>query len=677
MRVPNVRLTVNLVWVLVLGACGSDADTGTATDTAQTTASDAAEVSTDSGEPPAEVTPDDTAVTPETAVTTDATTAETTPSDTTTTTPDSSDTVDASDTTPQGETSPGDYLAGCDSLFAARVVEKQVEADATFPSRCDVPLRNAIGRVRDGGPVLCIVGETANACRTRLYDTPPAMADRAQGCASQSPVPASCLRGKYLAKCADGTDTCPTPEAICQDGMRPMVYAEPATTGPSDVWYFFLGGEGAPCTGPMCWYNYRYARLNDKVEFELAMSTAHPDHSYAAAKLGSGVMNGAPVAGNPAADWNRVHFKRCTDAASRANETAFIGDGIPADWAEGLPDLPVATRTGTVPVFHRGFDTWRAAFRLFTTTSGRDLDGDGTPELPSLAAAKQVILAGASDASGWVVFAADRLADELRTIAGADVDVRIMIDGYFEPAFDNEGRYHADAPADFDMFGDPYAETGLCLLPDNGDGLANEACSDAAYIDGPWRRALDARQVVRDASCETYHAVGAPQCSDKLHTLLHHVATPVFILADQEDGTVSGGSPIYADTRGYHWADPATYRRRVLDAAKDIAAHWSTAAREEGAGTAGNFALAMPKSRREGEPWGHARHVRFHDDAEMKSTMDYCSKDGNQLASIAFATMMGAWMKGTVPTTFVWEDAAALSGTTSYWVTGGHCRTPE
>ena len=675
MRITNVRS--NLVWILVLGACGSEEDTGTKTDTVQTTASDAAEVSTDTGEPPAEVTTNDSTVATETTVTTDDATPSdtTTPGDTTTTTPDSTETV--SDTTPDIETSPDDYLAGCDSLFSARVVEKQIALDPTFPSHCDVPLRAAIGRIRDGGPALCNIGESANACRVRLYDSPPPMAARAPGCAAASPAPDGCLLGKYLAKCADGTDNCATPEAICQDGMRPMVYAEAATTGASNVWYFWLGGEGAPCTGPMCWYNYRYARLDDEVAFELAMSTAHPDYTYNAAQNGTGVMNGTPVDGNPAAGWNRVHFKRCSDAASTAIEMAFVGDGIPAEWAAALPNLPVATHTTTVPVWHHGFDTWRAAFRLFTTASGRDLDGDGTPELPSLADATQVVLAGSSDASLWIVFAADRLAAELRTIAGADVDVRIMIDGYFEPAFDNEARYHADAPADFNMFKAPYAETRLCLLPDNGDGVANEACSDAKYIDGPWRDALDARGVVRDASCETLHGAGDPRCSDKMHTLLHHVAVPVLILADQEDATVSGASPIYADTMGYHWADPATYRRRVLDGAKDIAAHWATAARAEGAGTAGNFALIRPKSRRQGETWGHARHVRFGDDAEMRSGMTLCNLAGADPVTIPLGTMLGAWMAGPVATTFLWEDASSWNGATSYWVTGAGCRAPE
>ncbi|KAB2896030.1 MAG: OmpA family protein, partial [Kofleriaceae bacterium] len=116
------------------------------------------------------------------------------------------------------------------------------------------------------------------------------------------------------------------------------------------------------------------------------------------------------------------------------------------------------------------FDTWRAAFRHLTTDAGRDRDGDGTPEMPSLADADLVILSAASDASMWVTFAADRLAAELRAIAGPEVEVRFMIDGLFPPMLDNEARYHADAPEDFDGLED---DDGCPEVDADGDGIAD------------------------------------------------------------------------------------------------------------------------------------------------------------------------------------------------------------
>ncbi|MBX7096656.1 MAG: hypothetical protein K1X89_02995 [Myxococcaceae bacterium] len=578
-----------------------------------------------------------------------------------------------------GGMNPADaYLVGCKSFFAARTLEKQRELDSTFPNDCDAPLKAAIGKIAVGGKALCAAGESANACQQRLYATPPAMSDREPGCAVGSPTPKNCLVGKNVPRCADGTETCAEPQAICQDGTRPFVYVEPATAGASDVWFFWLGGEGGPCTGPTCWLYYRFGPQVDKAEHQQAMSTAHPDNTYARGKAGGGVTNGTVVPENPFAQMNRVRFKRCTDAASNATEDAPIGDGVPASAAAEYPTLPIATRTAKVPVFHHGFDTWRATFRSFTTPAGRDLDGDGTPDLPSLANAKTVVLAGSSDASQWVISAGDELAKELRAIAGPSVDVRLMVDGHFEPALDNEGRYDAGVPAGFDAFHQPYSKTHACTLPDNADGIANETCSDKPYgPGGAWRKALDTRGVVRDASCEAMHGANAPECYDGKHTLLHHVATPVLILSDQEDHNISGSPPIYAEDSSYHWASPPPYRRRVLDLAHDIESFWATSAREEGAGTPGNFALALPKSRRTGEPWANARHVRFHDDVEMQKGMTRCSQAGTKLGTVAFGTMVGTWVLATLPNTFAIEDGTFWGGVGAYTVTGDTCRPPE
>jgi len=177
---------------------------------------------------------------------------------------------------------------------------------------------------------------------------------------------------------------------------------------------------------------------------------------------------------------NRVRFERCTDGASDAIEQAPVFNGVPPELADEYPDLPPMTANSTVPVWHRGYATWVAAFHHMTTPEGRDRDGDGVPEIPSLADARLVILSASSDASSWLTYSADAFAEELRAIAGPDVEVRIMIDGLFGPSLDNEARYHPEVPPGFNMLADPYSQTGLCQLPDNEDGIANEACSGAA-----------------------------------------------------------------------------------------------------------------------------------------------------------------------------------------------------
>lgn len=563
------------------------------------------------------------------------------------------------------------FLLHCESFFAARIVERAIALDPSFPSDCDVALPRNVGVLRAGGGAMCRAGETPNACRTRLYETPPPLEALDQACWTGS-GPSGCMHASYVPRCADGTDTCLEDEAVCQDGTRPMVYAEAATTGPSDVWLFHLGGEGGPCAGPKCWLNYRYG----EPEFANAMSTLHPDAPASAGHRGGGILSGDASA--PLASIHRVQFERCSDAASTRVEIAPVADGVPPELAAMFPDAPLATAIGHVPVWHHGFDTWRATFRHMTTMAGRDRDGDGRPELPSLADARLVILSGASDASMWVTLAADRLAAELRAIAGPDVEVRLIVDGMFPPMLDSAGRYAAGAPAAFDMLSMPHHETGLCALTDNHDGMDNESCSAAAYsVGGQLRGTYETRGVLLDASCEAAHGAGAAECYDRNHTLVHHLGIPVIVLADQEDNTVSDNAPAHALDASYHWESPSAYRRQILDQAWDIVDHWSTSAREEGPGPEGGFVLILPKARREGDPWGRATHVRVHSDTEMARQMTLCTPSGVRVQGASFQQMFRGWIDDALPVTWAIEDASRPLPGGNVWVTGAACRAPE
>lgn len=657
-----MRHSTLIVVLTAFAACG-DGDTPRNADAADDTIGDTSPADTS----PADTSPEDTSP------------ADTSPADTS---PD--DTANPQDTgapdtaSPDSDTpdaSTGDYLTRCESFFAARVLEMQIARDPAFPSDCDTPLVTAIGRLKPNGAPLCNAGESPNACRDRHYATPPELDALGQGCWNED-APASCLRATYLPRCADGGDDCAEPEVVCQDGTRPMVYREAATVGPSDAWLFHLGGEGGPCAGAGCWLNYKQAQLGADAPFSFAMSTLHPDGPENGAQAGRGVASGDPAL--PYARLNRVRFERCTDGASDAVEQAPVYNGVPPELAAQYPDFPVATAQTTIPVWHRGLATWLAAFHHMTTLEGRDRDGDGVPEIPSLADARLVILSAASDASMWLTFSADTFAEELRAIAGPDVDVRIMIDGNFGPSLDNEARYHPEAPAGFDMLADPYSETGLCLLPDNEDGVDNEACSAAGFGPGSRLRiGYEHRNVRLDASCEAFHGAQAPECYDRNHTLFHHVATPFLVLADQEDNTISDGPPVYAEDPSYFWHEPATYRERVVDQAWDLVDSWTSGAREEGAGTPGDMILILPKARREGEPWGKATHVRFHDDAEMARAMTLCTAAADKVATVPFNQMLGGWFTDQLPQTFAIEDARRPLPNGNVWVTGSACRAPE
>ncbi|MFO0554426.1 MAG: hypothetical protein U0271_38950 [Polyangiaceae bacterium] len=579
------------------------------------------------------------------------------------------------------------YLVNCDSLFAARILEKQIEQTPGSPEDCDEPLASDIGELTDNGNALCRAGESPNACRQRLYDTPPDIRELKVGCASANP-PEDCLIGKYLPKCADGTDTsCGEPEAICQDGTRPYVNVEPATNGASNVWIFYMGGEGNPCDGPLCWLNYRYKYLQGDWIYEASMSSNHPDyHNASAGVTGDGIMNGTSNPANPFAKYNRVKVKRCTEINSDAVETVPFGDGLPAALADMIPpdsNVQVATRSSETQVWHRGLDTWLSMLHSFATAAGRDLDGDGNPDLPSLANATQVVLAGSSDASGSLVMVADRLAEEIRSIAGSDVDVRIMIDAGFGPSLDDAGRYAPQAPANFNMFANPYDTTQLCSIPDNMDGADNESCSDLQYRPGPLpdggeteRDALDARGVRADESCAAMHGPDAPECFDEKHVLFQHLETPFLVLSDQEDSVVKKAGCNFDDSKTYYeWTDREDFRARVLNQGRDFAAYWGTNAREEGPG--GDVMLMLAKSARSSQPWTSAQHVHFDNNEEMLKGMTLCNPNKTVVATASFAQGVDAWLTGAAPVQFVMEDASAWDGASPYWVTGPNCIDPE
>jgi hypothetical protein len=581
-----------------------------------------------------------------------------------------------------------DDLVSCGSLFAARILELQVALEPTFPHDCEAPLRSDVGDLKESGNPLCYAGESPNGCRERLYRAPPAMDELRSTCWDSAQPEPGCLRGKWLPKCSNGTDEgCDgAEEVVCQDGMRPMAYMEAAST-PSNRWIFHMGGEGGPCSGGGCWFNYRYAGdvgQPPKAAFETAMTTIHPDHFLPNSQFGNGITygrQGPPT--SPFEPYNRVKWNRCSDAASdRVQDTPLWRSNPAVEDLEAFREN--ATVWGSAPVWHKGLPTWIGLFRSLATQAGRDIDGDNAPDLPSIADAETVLLAGSSDASLWLVYAADRLRDELRQIAGTDVDVRILIDGYYDPMLDNEGRYQASAATDFSLFTHPYQSSDPCRLPEGGDDEIGQTCSDTNYResthnDGSFtlRGNLERRGVVIDESCVTTEGEDSGRCYDRGHFMVHHVDTPLMFVADQEDNTISGARLAYADDDRYVWPDPATYRRRILDQTYDIRDHWTTGARKGGAGKAGDLAFLLRKSRRGNQPWARANHVHFSNNTKMAWKMTRCDAQGRAVETLSIAGAILAWVDGSLGHMVIAEDASQVSSGEDYWITGETCTAAE
>lgn len=580
------------------------------------------------------------------------------------------------------------YIENCDTMFAARIVERQIAVNAAFPEDCTQPLTNNVGVLNAAGAPMCLAGETANACRARLYDNPPDPLGVLDGaCAAGA---ANCMIGRWSARCTDGTNNCAIPEAICTDGTRPMFHVEPAAGGNSTKWIFWMGGEGGPCVGDKCWINYRYMPSFGSVAASTSLTTLSPDRRTMGTLTGVGIVSGNPVGGaNPLAGYNRVRFERCADVTTDGIETVGVPDGVPPLMLPLLPGggagAPVETRRSFTTAHHRGFAIWQAVYNMLATNAGRDLNHDGVPDVPSLANATVILNAFSSDAAHWGVFAADRLAAEAQSIAGPEVDVRLLIDGFFPAALDNEGRYSAGAPSPFNLLADGYATTGLCgPLPDNLDGVVNEACSDARYLPGQplpdvttsifARSYMEAQSTLLDASCETRHGAGAAQCYDQIHTLLHHVATPFGVIGDQEDPQVSGVEVVYSDTQDYQWFDAVPYRARVLDAYRDVRDYWSTPDREEGPGSAGDAFMLLRKNAH--TTGGSPIHTHFDILNRMLLPIVRCANVGGLVGGTTIARGIDQWVAGTLGSTFMAEDGLTWSAGTPYWYSGNNCANP-
>ena len=105
--------------------------------------------------------------------------------------------------------------------------------------------------------------------------------------------------------------------------------------------------------------------------------------------------------------------------------------------------------------------------------------------------------------------------------------------------------------------------------------------------------------------------------------------------------------------------------------------HWSTEARLEGPGTAGDLVFLLRKSRRNDQVWGAANHTHFTSNAKMEWKMTRCSAAGDPELSVSITAVIQAWTDGSLPVPIIMEDGVNWDGSSDYWVTGTKCITPE
>jgi hypothetical protein len=440
----------------------------------------------------------------------------------------------------------------------------------------------------------------------------------------------------------------------------------------SNDWIIYLGGEGGPChessqrrgfsVTSNCWDNYRFGGTNNKPAVMQAMSSMHPD--FGGVKQSSEVHglleDAANFPGNVYNNFrhfNRIKLNRCSDWASDIEEMNTVIPLAPADWG-------TQTVTDQVNVWHHGHNISSAIFNFLKTTAGRDIDDDGVIDLPSLSNATTVLLAASSDSTVWLTTIADQLRDELRFIS-PNVEVKILVDGFFGPMLQNEARYNANSfPTS--LFGAAFDNALGELLPIGVDPAAGQNYSNTKYAaGGRTRNDWDDRNTFIDASCEAVHGPGAMECYDKLHVLLEHVDTSFFIYAEQNDGTISQRLR-YADDRDYE-PTGITYRTRVRDQTEDIELWWADRT-EEG------LTLGSPANpgRSYVVPFG-TRHVHLGSNNQMAKEMTECTDDGigGWIGDTQpFAEILHRWLIDGTEYFAVEDNRGAAMPASPHWVTG-------
>jgi hypothetical protein len=331
------------------------------------------------------------------------------------------------------------------------------------------------------------------------------------------------LWSRTVPKCIDGTDEgCAGTEVRCIDGTRPFYHLDKAMDPDgnpvdSDKWIFFFPGGGScgatqtTSAAEIC--SSVYALPGEAAE----MSTRHADPAVkpiAAREATRGILDGDPS--GAFAGYNRVRVFKCSYDRFSGNTTH------------------VDAERGTTLYFH-GRKIIQAVFADLSRSRGTVSDAsDG--DLPSLADAATVLVAGNSGGSGGLIMNADWIAGLLQD--ATEADVRFVFDARLEPNPESEARFEDGGGAGL-YAGDT---EGVSTL-DNGASTVSITRSFATFAPGGRDRAnLDSRgdaaseaEPYLDASCFAAHRDDPTPCYDEGHVLFHHLSVNRFMYQSLRD----------------------------------------------------------------------------------------------------------------------------------------------
>lgn len=551
----------------------------------------------------------------------------------------------------------------CDTLLAARLA-----ADLDLPDCTHATLTGAL-------PAGC-AGRTANACAEALFDTPPAA----------TAPPGADLWRLELPRCIDGTDTCPVSERVrCADGTRQAVYIDKAVDAKgqdvdSPRWLFVGDASGASCDSASgCAAAYATVGVAGLSSLSIAEGRA-----------GNGVLNSAPGT-NPFHDYNRVFVQRCT------------GDSLAG---RGAPSLVISGNTGdyAAPIFHHGAHAFEATFRALVASGGRPHLEFGAPctkdtqcpdtcsptvgrcedakTLPDLSDAEQVVLLGFSGSSRGLAHNGDAFAEVLATLAGDEVDVKLVFDAAFSPSLENEMHWAASgAPIPgTDLYQRPIsvpdaASPAQMELDEDGKGLRDYSSRDFE-LGGATREGLAWWGVQEDQSCLDHH--GDPyawHCAEREHVIANHLTTDTFIAHRLLDSTETGGPtavPVHAWMHSreactaapsisscYNWVD-TSYRDRSRTQLETFVSLHATLGEE--APYLGVYAAFATEG---------SSHVALLDDIQLGQTLGRCDGAMVNGSEVRLVDAVVRFTENTLPTNY-WHAVQGLTHPA-----GGHWSTPS
>jgi len=350
----------------------------------------------------------------------------------------------------------------------------------------------------------------------------------------------------------------------CVDGTRPVLYVDPAASGPSNDWLItFTGGaicraedsdqNGSYEDGQFCLDRYFGGEAG-------SMGTATDP---AMKQLGNtpatseGILKPNPALNPVFAEYNRVRVEKCAWDHHNGRVTHV---GLGALDPSNEPVTYTLFQHGKL-IAHLALDELRGDFGTgegISYTTWVEQGGQVVEQLetlPALERAETVVVMAHSGSAHGLLHNIDGFADRLESWADFAGDVRVVLDASFQLAAENEVSF--DPGQSGDLYDHIY--TGNTSEAGAYDGELYWDGSYAAEYEAWMADPGDPLEAMFDASCVGVHegAGEAWKCRDRHHVLFNHLTTPFLVREDFSDP----GSSHTLDGQGHvvSWGEIASY----------------------------------------------------------------------------------------------------------------------